>query len=293
MGYYLVRYGEIGLKSKPVRRRFEDSLMGNIEDIFLRNDAECVVSKDRGHIYVDSPSGNAVELLSLVFGITSFSPVEVTKAEMEAMSGTVAGISGKLLKDGDTFAIRARRTGNHKFTSQDAAVVLGKAVEDANRGRGIRVDLDEPVHEISVEIRDNRAYVSTERFAGPGGLPLGTQGRVLALLDDELSAVSAWLMMKRGCKIVPVLAGGSEKTGGLVKVLERWARLKPVKLEGAGRVDTKAVEKAIDMAKKKKALALVTGATEPLGKWEFPVFYPVIGLSDEEVSKLRDTIGLQ
>ena len=70
---------------------------------------------------------------------------------------------------------------------------------DGRRGPG---DLDEPDVEISVEVRERVAYLFSASLAGPGGMPLGTQGRVLCDLPSERGIASAWLMMKRGCSVL-------------------------------------------------------------------------------------------
>ena len=99
------------------------------------------------------------------------------------------------------------RTGAHEFSSQDAAIELGNAVVHAT---GAPVDLTNPAVEIHIDIRDEKAFVFTEIFKGVGGLPLGTQGTVLSLIDSKFSLLAAWYLMKRGCEVVFVVTDDRE-----------------------------------------------------------------------------------
>jgi thiamine biosynthesis protein ThiI len=77
--------------------------------------------------------------------------------------------------------------------------VVGEAVRNAT---GSSVDLDEPDLEIFVEARKNRAFIFTEVVKGVGGLPLGSQGKMLVLISGGIdSPVAAWMIMKRGCPV--------------------------------------------------------------------------------------------
>ena len=64
------------------------------------------------------------------------------------------------------------------------------------------MDLGGPELEIFVEARKDRAFIFTEVVKGVGGLPLGSQGKMLVLISGGIdSPVAAWTMMKRGCPV--------------------------------------------------------------------------------------------
>jgi thiamine biosynthesis protein ThiI len=99
-----------------------------------------------------------------------------------------------------SFAIRAKRQGVSGYTSQQMGEVIGRAVAD--HFSGVRVDLSHPDYEIFIEARDFGGFVYDRRIEAPGGLPLGTQGRVCVLLSSGIdSPVASWLAMKRGCEV--------------------------------------------------------------------------------------------
>ena len=171
MGTILVRYGELALKSRPVRLRFERTLMRNIEDLFIHENEECLVERQWGRILLFAKDDKkAGSILGRVFGITSFSPANECGSDAEEISKVVAERSLHVLKPGQSFAIRARRTGSHPYSSQTLAAQVGSAVMKANEGRKIRVDLTNPDTEFFVEVRQKKAYNFLEKFQGPGGL---------------------------------------------------------------------------------------------------------------------------
>lgn len=195
---YLVRYSEIALKSEPVRRRWEDVLVSNIQKAI----PGVKVSKERGRIWLDGPVDP--EKLRKVFGIVSFSEVEHCRLE-ELNSYILDFCKRSGLEKAKTFALRLRRVGNHPFKSQEKTIELADLILE--RFENLGVDLDEPESTVHVEIRDDDVYLYRNAVKGPGGIPLGVEGKLVVLFSGGIdSPVAAWMMMKRGCKIIPVYA---------------------------------------------------------------------------------------
>lgn len=202
----LIRYGELALKSAPVRREFERQLRHNILDLFVAEGLLGRLRADHGHLYAevqDAPA--AIRVLCRVFGVTSVSRVEEVPTDRAVMRERLLVLAEPLLKPGNSFAVRARRTGTHPFTSQELASDLGSDVMERFGDRALRVDLEEPDVELFVEVRGPRTYLYRDRASGPGGLPLGVAGRVAALVDGPRGALGAFLMMKRGCRCALVV----------------------------------------------------------------------------------------
>ncbi len=198
----IVRYGEIALKSEPVRRRFEWRLIENIK-LSLKG-LDYKLRRERGRIFIDTrrPSA-ATERLAKIPGIVSASPSLMTDASIASITSAVVGEAKKILSPGMTFAIRTSRVGEHPFSSMDVNVSVGSAV--LAEVKGVRVNLSAPEREIFVEVRGGDAYVFTKIVGGAGGLPLGTQGSVVAPFSGGLNgSVSSYLMMKRGCMLHPI-----------------------------------------------------------------------------------------
>jgi thiamine biosynthesis protein ThiI len=285
MSLYLVRYGELGLKSPQVKKRFQKALKLNIEDAFLKEDVQCITSWDWGRIYLHTDEdGKAEDILSKIFGITSFSRVIETSSEISEICKTAAEFSKDTIHPGSSFAVRARRTGNHQFTSQDVAKEAGSAILAANEN--INVNLTQPDIEIFVEVRHNKAFIFNEKIQGPGGFPVGTQGRALALITDRKSVYAAWLIMKRGCTMKLLCVG--EEPLSMAGTLKSWyLASRPRKVEDKDNV----LDEALDLAKKDRSEALVLGRTfaefekESKIQADIPVFYPLIGMSDNEIER--------
>ncbi|MFQ6073478.1 MAG: tRNA uracil 4-sulfurtransferase ThiI [Methanosarcinales archaeon] len=200
----LVRYGEIALKSSKVRNRYEKILINNIKKCLDFHNLEySKITREWGRIYVHTLDKKAINIITRVFGVVSASYVYTTESNLDAISLSVAEIGKKVIKNGESFAIRARRAGVHDFTSREVGVVCG--AEIAKKIKNPVVDLTNPDKEIFVEVRQDLTYIFTEIIKGVGGLPLGTQGKMVALISGGIdSPVAAWLMMKRGCNIIPV-----------------------------------------------------------------------------------------
>jgi thiamine biosynthesis protein ThiI len=276
MGSILVRYAELGLKSRSVRRRFESILVDNLMVSMANQRLEGIVTTEYGRIFVEVDDvASASKALSRVFGVSSVSPVVRCSSDMEEMKRRIAEISIPLLEEGQSFAVRARRTGNHPFTSMDIGRELGSAVYLANERKGVRVDLTDPDVEIFAEVREKKAYLFSTYVPGPGGLPLGSQGKVIALLEQERDALAAWLIMKRGCRAVALGAEGS----AAVRALKAWDQ----GLRVAEPTDL------VEAVRRHRAQAVVLGLTlkdfERIKGISLPVpaFFPLVGMDDAEI----------
>ena len=197
----IARYGEVALKSNRVRKRFENRLRNNIRASI---DAEVKISQARIYIFPQDYD-EALEKLERIFGIVSYSPAVSSKATFEDIERDLSIYAEKLHEEGlldenTRFAISCRRVGNHEFSSQEMAAFAGAVVV---RKYSSPVDLTNPELTIYLEVRDGDAYIYHEKIQGPGGLPLGTQGKVVSLVSSGIdSPVATYLMMKRGCQVI-------------------------------------------------------------------------------------------
>ena len=238
----IVRYGELALKSTGVRNWYERKLVQNIAAMLkLRGIRYSQIKREWGRIFVHTTDPEAARVVADVFGVVSASPAIMSNATLADAAKVCADIGADMITDGESFAIRARRTGNHSFSSRDVGMKCGDAVWERleSAGGNPSVDLTNPDNEIFVEMRQTNAYIFTEIFKGVGGLPLGTQGKMVALVSGGIdSPVSAWLMMKRGVEIIPVYCNNEpfsdettrERAMDCIKVLADWAPGHPFKM---------------------------------------------------------------
>lgn len=196
----VVHYHEIGLKGRN-RGFFERHLVRNLEGALQGCDYDSV-EVITGRLLVHTPHEPGAELLArigTVFGVASFAPVAITKADIEAM--TYATLDMLSARSFGTFAIAARRaTKELPITSRQINVELGAAVQAAmHKG----VDLSFPDVTVRIEVVGTRAFLSLDRYKGPGGLPVGTSGKVVSLLSGGIdSPVATYQVLRRGAKAI-------------------------------------------------------------------------------------------
>jgi thiamine biosynthesis protein ThiI len=224
----LAHYHEIGLKGRN-RPRFERMLKRNLEQALAGTAGR--VRLVSGRVEVTKPGDDALERVTRVFGVANVAPAFVTPADLDAIVKKSLEVAG----DADagrgfaTFAVRARRARtSFPHTSQQVNEVVGDAVRT---GLTKRVDLSDPDLTVRIEIVENRAYITADKVAGPGGLPVGSAGKVVCLLSAGIdSPVATWRMMRRGAEPVAVHFHGQpftdpsseRKVEALVEALGRW-----------------------------------------------------------------------
>lgn len=263
----LIRYAEIGLKGTTVRTRFENRLMDNILTMLATDGVEAMVNRGEARFFVETEDvDRAVASLRRVFGIASLSVAEVAGAGMEEICAAAAEYSKGRIAPGQSFAVRARREGSHAYTSMDVGREAGSAIFEANEG--LKVDLTRPDKVFYIEIRNNRAYIFDTYIRCHAGLPLGSQGRVLADVDDDRGILSAWLMMKRGCKVI--VRSDRDRP-----VLRRYDP------------ELKVIDARQDVPRRVHGIVLGTALADLEGvdvaAYDLPVFFPTIGMTDAEV----------
>lgn len=213
---------ELALKGPRTRSHFVQRLLRNIRDAVNAAGASCRIETEWGRVYVKLDSPAAVPVLGRVFGISSYSVVEaVVASDVDAIVEKGAEIFTEHVKD-KSFAVRANRAGQHSFRSKDVAIALGARLLPHAK----KVDLDHPEATAYVEIRQEHAYLFTGREAGSGGLPLGVEGRAISLISGGYdSAVSSWLMLKRGIALDYVFCnlGGDAYERAVVQVTKALA----------------------------------------------------------------------
>ncbi len=194
----LVRVGEQALKSEQVQRRWQAILLDNIKAALEHENVKYILEVNPNRIFVYTEQLNeAAKVLQHIFGITSISLAWTCFSGLDEIKLLAADIATEVLRlnEKKSFAIRPHRSGHHKFTSQAVAEEVGAAVK---RVTNARVDLSKPEHEIEIECRSRKTYIFTERIQCAGGLPVGSAGKVLALVKNKKDAIATWLIMRRG-----------------------------------------------------------------------------------------------
>ena len=225
MPLFLVRLApEIATKARGTRRRFQQRLARNMK-VALGATPKPRIEDRWSRLFVDTEDPSAGGRIAAVFGVASVSEVEArVPADLAAIVRTGEALYGERVR-GRRFAVEARRAGQYPFGTQDIRVQLGAALD-----RYGDVDLDAPEVRVTVELREREALLYSSRLPGVGGLPLGVEGKAVALVSGGFdSPVAAWLMLKRGISLEYVfcnLGGAAYERSvlGVVKVLaDQWS----------------------------------------------------------------------
>ena len=322
---FLIKYAEIAIKGKN-RYIFEDALVDQIRYQLRNVEGIFKVVKEMGRIFV-YPQGDfdyeeAVEAMKRVFGIYGICPAVVLEDQgFEQLSKDVADYVKKVYGEKSlTFKVNTRRNKKtYPMQSMEVSSGLGSVILDACPN--MKVDVHNPQVTVNVEIR-NKIYLYSENIPGPGGMPLGTNGRAMLLLSGGIdSPVAGYMIAKRGVTIDAVYfhappytsERAKQKVIDLAKLVSRYAG--PIRLHIVNFTDIQLyiydkcpheeltiimrrymMKIAEEFAKKDDCLALVTG--ESIGQvasqtihslaatnevCTMPVFRPLIGFDKQEI----------
>ena len=330
---FLIKYAEIGIKGKN-RYLFEDALVKHIRLAMERVEGEFEVKKESGRIYVQALSDydydEAVDALKHVFGIVWICPVVQLKDEgYDKLAEQVVEYMGNVYPQGDyTFKVHSRRARkNYPKDSQQLNADLGERILEAFPN--MSVDVHHPEITLNVEIRE-KIYIYSKIIPGPGGMPVGTNGKAMLLLSGGIdSPVAGYMIAKRGVKIDAVYfhappytsERAKQKVVDLAKQVAKYSG--PIRLHVVNFTDIQLyiydqcphdeltiimrrymMRIAEHFARKDKCLGLITG--ESIGQvasqtlqslaatdeaCELPVYRPVIGFDKEEIVQISRKIN--
>ena len=296
----IVRYGEIALKGIQTRKHFENILIKNIKNAFKKNNIENKIVYEWGRIYVYTDQiKKSLLILKSIFGITSISPVIQTLSDIDNISKLSVEILRKKLTKKKSFAIRVTRTGKHDFTSQDVAVKVGSDIVKTTKAI---VNLTKPDFELFIEIRNSKAFIFTKKIRGTGGMPYGSQGNILALIDNKNSILAAYYLIRRGCKAVFLITKKSN-LDVLNSFIKKWyIEYNLYYLES----DENLIKNLKRISYEKKCEAIVTGyslfskSKKTLSNIEIlkksinlPILHPLIAMDKKNINKKSRKIGIQ
>jgi len=217
---WILRFGELGLKSKIVRRQFQRALRRNMERLSLNSGISMFRDQIKTMDVVSSTSSSeeAENVLCHVLGIVAIDPAKVIAEtiEPEAVAKAILATDPNI-GNPRSFGVRTRRLGPRgKYSSQQYSGEIGHAL--CTLDESLSVDLTNPDMWIRIVLEPEKVWLLGDRITAPGGLPPGVQGDVLCKVDDEISLLSAFLIMRRGSRLIPVEGCDEE----LLNILKKW-----------------------------------------------------------------------
>ncbi len=323
----VVHFHEIALKGRN-RGEFVAALRRNL--VRALGDTASGVRSRGDRLEVWNPTEGALDRVRHTFGVANVMPARVVEARAEAVERAAVGLAEEIDAEAGfrSFAVRARRARTaFPQTSQELNVAVGDRIRTA---LDKKVDLTTPDVTFRIEIVERDAYVSAQRIPGPGGLPVGTAGRVVALLSGGIdSPVATWRMLKRGADVLAVHCHGQpftdrsseQNVGRLLEVLAEWGYRGPwwsVPIGEAQRAITVTVEARLrvlcyrrlmlrvaeKIAERETAAAVATGeslsqvASQTLDNMaaveaiaSLPVLRPLVGMDKVEIIDEARAVG--
>ncbi len=329
---FLIKYAEIGTKGKN-RYVFEDILCKNIRSALKRVDGKFLVRKEYGRIFVDCMEDydydETVEALQHVFGIVGICPVVVIPNQpWETLEKElITFVDDSYLDKNFTFKVNCRRINKeYPMHSMEINVEAGAILLDAFPE--LKVDVHQPEVMIHIELRDN-IYLYSVRLPGPGGLPVGTNGKGMLLLSGGIdSPVAGYLVSKRGVHLEAVYFDApphtspqaKQKVIDLAKLVARYSGAVTLHIIHFTEIQEAIYQTCPEdeitilmrrymmriaqyLAEKNDCQALITG--ESIGQvasqtiyslqvtnavCSYPVFRPCIGMDKQEIVSLAEKI---
>ncbi|MBB69931.1 MAG: hypothetical protein CMB28_02360 [Euryarchaeota archaeon] len=217
---WILRYGELGLKSKVVRRQFQRALSNNMENLAINSQISLIQTriKSMEAVTSDSTPEDVENLLCHILGLVAIDPAKVISDAIDPYE--VARLileSDELRGQKRTFGVRTKRIGaNANYSSQEYSKEIGSCM--CEQDESLSVNLTNPDIWVRLILEPDRVWQLGERIVTAGGLPPGVQGDVLCRVTDEESLLSTFLIMRRGSRVIPV--EGSDEN--LVQILRMW-----------------------------------------------------------------------
>ncbi|PIN98636.1 MAG: hypothetical protein COT90_03415 [Candidatus Diapherotrites archaeon CG10_big_fil_rev_8_21_14_0_10_31_34] len=283
---------EIYLKTHFVRQFFIKKLVSNLRKTLNSKNINLTLSGKFSGILVCETDNQikAIPLMQKVFGIHSFSfAVPFTFNSMQDLKEIFVDFAKKTLSKGDSFALRISRNGKHDFSSQDIAVEVGQKIMDEIKG--LKVNLSSPSKEIFADVIQNTVFLYSEKIPGVKGIPVGVEGKVGLIMDgkkDEL--VSAFLMLKRGCNIFPIIRENNSKIKANIELISQFNSFTELKS-----IPFSAIEQernflsALVLSERNEAKALKE-ISELQDKTGFVVFSPITFYPEQQFKEILELI---
>lgn len=202
----LIKNGELVLKGLN-RNTFEDVLIKNMRKA-LKEYGEFKFTKSQSTIMIepleDVDLDDTVEALKKVFGIAALSRAKVAEKDLEDIKAQVLSYLGDKLEEVNTFKVEAKRS-DKKFPYKSPEICREVGAHVLRNYHHLKVDVHNPELTITVEVRDNYAFIRGNNIKGAGGMPVSTSGRGAILISGGIdSPVAAYMMAKRGIELVAI-----------------------------------------------------------------------------------------
>lgn len=204
----LLKDGELALKGLN-RRTFEDILIKNIRTRLRHSVGEFRFTRSQSTTVIEPKDENvdfdrAVDIIQHIFGVVGISRAAACEKDIEIIKTTALEYLRDELSFARTFKVEAKRS-DKKFPYNSPQICNEVGGYILSHLHHLKVDVHNPDVKVTVEVRDNEAYIHGNQLKGAGGMPTGTGGKACVLISGGIdSPVAAWMMAKRGLSLTAV-----------------------------------------------------------------------------------------
>ena len=225
----LCKYGELALKGQN-KSTFESMMMKSIRRR-LKKFGDIKITKAQSTVYVQPLEDSidvdeVVDRLSRIFGIIKLCRCGVLEKSMESILNDSIEYIREDMERARTFKVDAKRS-DKKFPHKSPEICTELGAKILTAFPHLTVDVHNPDVTVTVEVREENAFVHAGKLEGAGGIPVGSSGKALLLLSGGIdSPVAGYMMAKRGAVIDAVHFEAPPYTSDRAKMkVEKLAKL--------------------------------------------------------------------
>lgn len=200
----LCKYGEIALKGLN-KNTFESILIKNVKRR-LRFCGKFKYTHSQSTLYVESMSEDidmdeVVDKLSKIFGIAKLCRAIMVEKNMDSILNDTMDYLEEALDGANTFKVEAKRA-DKRFPLKSPEICAEFGHKILEQFPHLSVDVHNPDVTVTVEIREEHAFVNALKIDGAGGMPVGSSGKAMLLLSGGIdSPVAGYMIAKRGVQV--------------------------------------------------------------------------------------------
>jgi len=313
----LVSSAEFILKSSPVRRMLEQRLVDDLRFVLRRTGLRnFIIGKSAGRMIISritaADAATAAQTVAKIFGVAYATPAARVSGSKRIILSALLQMAAHTIAAGQTFAIRCHQSSASRISTRDVEREGGSEILRTMAERNLKVDLSRPDVLFSIDLVGESAYLYTKKIAGPGGLPLSSRWKMLAVLDSgPLSLFAAYAMMRRGCLVQLLIPSSSAVQHYLIDrqlklasklrqfvTRERYVGFVTELDKSSNSMQKEAIRlMALEIARRRRfrgiiladvsgSIALPKGLGDKSREVGIPVFQPLIGFEADDLTEL-------
>ena len=200
----LCKYGEIALKGLN-KSTFESMLVKNVKRR-LRFCGKFNFTRSQSTLYIEPLSDDidmdeVMDKLTKIFGIAKLCRALMVEKTMDSILNDSMEYLEEALEGADTFKVNAKRA-DKEFPLKSPEICRELGHKILEQFPHLSVDVHNPDVTVTVEIREDHAFINALKIDGAGGMPIGSSGKAMLLLSGGIdSPVAGYMIAKRGVQV--------------------------------------------------------------------------------------------